>query len=151
MHTEETLKQKEVKAMLYLVCSQKDFFLYLPELETQLLQEVELMGIPYEFLTAGIGHYSVQDKKQWCRNVLERHNICNVVVSRNDGTSTAQLKAEFCTGLNDILVDDNQKNIDAWRKAGGTAILWTGPECLQELLNVLRQQAIDQSNPENPF
>lgn len=133
LHTEETLKQKEVKPMLYLVCSQKDFFLNLSQLPTGLLDEVKAMGIEYEFLTAGIGDHSVQDKKDWCKNVLKSNNVCNVVVS--DGSkSTAELKAEFCSSPSDILVDDNEKNIEAWRDAGGTAVHWTGPESLQEVI-----------------
>jgi hypothetical protein len=146
VHTESSLKEPEVKTMLYLVCSQKNFFLNLPKLQTELLEEVEMMGVPYEFLTAGIGKYSVEDKQEWCTTVLNSFNTCNVVVNRNDGNSTAQLKAEFCKSPTDILVDDNEKNIEAWQQAGGIAIHWTGPECLQELLNVLRQQAIAQSS-----
>tara|TARA_A100001201_G_scaffold103752_1_gene89005 strand:+ start:676 stop:1287 length:612 start_codon:yes stop_codon:yes gene_type:complete len=150
LHTEESLRQKEVKSMLYLVCSQKDFFLNLPVLETRLLEEVGMLLVDYQFLTAGIGEYSVQDKQQWCLTVLRSDKPCNVVVS--DGTkSTAELKAEFCKSPTDILVDDTEENIDAWRQAGGIAVHWTGPECLEQLIDILRQQALDQASPENPF
>ena len=151
LHTEESLSQPEVKNMLYLVCSQKGFFLNLPTLQNDLLEEVEMLHAPYQFLTGGIGQHSVQDKKDWCKNVLRNNNICNVVLSGNGNGSTAELKAQFCTGPNDILVDDTKKNIDAWREAGGIAVHWTGPECLEQLTGILRQQALDQASPENPF
>ena len=39
-------------------------------------------------------------------------------------------------GKNDILIDDTQKKIDAWREAGGTAILHTSTE---NTLNTLKE------------
>ena len=81
---------------------------------------------------------------------MRSDSVCNVVISGN-GKSTAELKAEFCKHPTDILVDDTKKNIDAWRQAGGIGIHWTGPECLEQLTGVLRQQALEKANPENPF
>ena len=49
IQTEQSLKQKETKAMLYLVCSQKGFFLNLGQLPTSLLHEVEMLHAPYQF------------------------------------------------------------------------------------------------------
>lgn len=138
LQTESSLKEPEVKAMLYMVCSQKGFFRNLSRLQTTLLEEVEAMGIPYEFLTAGIGNYSVEDKREWCKEVLKSNNNCNVVLNRNDGKTTADLKAEFCTN-NDILIDDRLENCTAWKNAGGIAIHWTGPECLDQLHPALIQ------------
>lgn len=133
LHTEESLKEKEVKAMLYMASAQKGFFLNLPKLPTQLL---EVVNVPYSFLTGGINDYSVEDKKEWCRTVLGSDRPCNVVLAGN-GKTTAQLKAEFCKSPNDILVDDNQLNIKAWKEAGGTPIHWKGEESLKTLLAVL--------------
>lgn len=135
-HSEQDLKRKEVKALLYVVASKPGFFTGLEPLKNDLLNSILEQGVDFQFLTAGIGEHSIQDKKDWCRDVLRSNSICNVVVS--DGSkSTAELKAEFCTGPVDILVDDNEKNVDAWREAGGEAVHWTGPHCLASVLALL--------------
>jgi beta-phosphoglucomutase-like phosphatase (HAD superfamily) len=141
IQTEQSLKQKETKAMLYLAASQKGFFLNLETLPTRLLEEVQTLGVDYQFLTAGIGTHSIEDKQEWCRTVLGSNNECNVVISGN-GKSTAELKAEFCKTSDDILVDDTKKNIDAWRQAGGVGVHWTGSESLQELITILNQSSL---------
>jgi len=33
-------------------------------------------------------------------------------------------KATFCLGKNALLIDDMQVNVDEWKMAGGTAVLW---------------------------
>lgn len=136
-HTEEDLKRREVKALLYAVAARPGFFSSLEPIENGLLDSVIQTRTQFQFLTAGIGPSSVEEKQQWCREVLGTAETCNVVVSNGSGKTTAQLKAEFCTGPDDILVDDNEKNVEAWIEAGGAAIHWTGPECLGPLLGLL--------------
>lgn len=136
-HTEESLRRKEVKSLLYAVAGKPGFFSGLEVLENNnLIDSIIEQGVEFEFLTAGIGQHSVQEKKDWCREVLGRDEACNVVLS--DGTkSTAELKAEFCKSSDDILIDDNKKNVEAWIQARGTAIHWTGAHCLGSVLGLL--------------
>lgn len=137
LHTEESLRERETKSMLYLAASQPGFFFELKKLPTDVLEVMEDMEIEYEFLTAGLNEHSVQDKQRWCREVLGRNNKCNVVISGNSDKSTAQLKAEFCQSQYHILVDDNKANVEEWQRKGGIAVHWTGPQCLEILLEYL--------------
>ena len=136
-HTEEDLRRREVKALLYVVAGKPGFFSGLEVLENDnLIDSIIEQGVDFQFLTAGIGEHSIQDKKDWCRQVLGRNEVCNVVVSGGD-KSTAELKAEYCKSKSDILIDDNIKNVNAWIEAGGQAIHWTGPHCLGSVLALL--------------
>lgn len=58
---------------------------------------------------------SKQDKIDWVREHLDKDIIVNTVVG-------GEKKAKFVTGPNDILIDDLERNIQAWEKAGGTGI-----------------------------
>lgn len=124
-HTEESLQNKEVKGMLYFAASQKGFFKTLKPLDTELLSVVRDSGIPYCFLTGGIGTHAGKDKVWWVRNVLNDDSVVHVVWG-NKFVSTSEHKALNCTGFNDLLIDDTVKNILAWEDAGGRALLWTG-------------------------
>ena len=76
-----------------------------------------LTGIPKPkrgILTAG------EDKKEWVRRLLSKDIVVNIVFKEQ--------KAEFCTGKDCILIDDNNKNIEDWEKMGGTGILFKSAE-----------------------
>ena len=124
LHTEESLKNKEVKGMLYFAASQPGFFKGLEPLDTELLSVVRASGIPYTFLSGGIGTHAGKDKVWWVKNVLKDDSAVQVVWG-NKYISTADLKAKSCTGPFDLLIDDTVKNILAWEDAGGKALLWT--------------------------
>lgn len=49
-------------------------------------------------------------------------------------------KKRFCTGSQDILIDDYDKNIREWQKSGGTGILFVTPEqTMAELQRILQK------------
>lgn len=123
-HTEESLQNREVKGMLYFVAAQKGFFKGLEPLDTELLSVVRASGLPYTFLSGGIGTYAGRDKAWWVRNVLQDDSAVQVVWG-NKFVSTAEHKAKSCTGPDDLLIDDTVHNILEWENAGGIALLWT--------------------------
>ena len=67
-------------------------------------------GIP----TAG------EDKKKWVHRLLSKDIVVNIVFKEQ--------KPEYCTGKDCILIDDNEKNIEAWEAMGGTGILYKSAE-----------------------
>jgi FMN phosphatase YigB (HAD superfamily) len=71
-----------------------------------------LTGIPKPkrgIVTAG------DDKKSWTRRNLSENVVVNIVYREQ--------KPEYCTGKDCILIDDLEKNIEAWESYGGTGIL----------------------------
>ena len=44
-------------------------------------------------------------------------------------------KPDYCTGKDCILIDDLEKNIEAWEECGGTGILFTNAA---EVLSVIK-------------
>ena len=66
------------------------------------------------------------DKEDWIHRFLSQDIKVNPVRRRD--------KPLFCTGKEDILIDDLKDNIEAWEKAGGTGILHRDPEETLRLL-----------------
>lgn len=66
------------------------------------------------------------DKRRWCSTWLGEDVPVNIVYSEE--------KSRYCTGAEDILIDDRKSNIDDWVEAGGTGILHTSvDDTLREL------------------
>ena len=63
-------------------------------------------------------HTAREDKIDWVRKYLSPYIPVNTVVG---GTE----KAKYVRSRNDILIDDLERNISAWNKAGGTGIHFT--------------------------
>lgn len=82
-----------------------------------LMQTVKSLKVPYEILSSSGGGYShdevIEQKKKW----LEKHGI-NVPANFVPG---GKHKAAYAKPSH-ILVDDMEKNITAYRNAGGPAI-----------------------------
>lgn len=72
-----------------------------------------------------------EDKINWVHKYIDPNvRVETVVGSKNKG--------KFCSGINDILIDDKQGNIDVWKKAGGIGILHTSIEdTLTQLQNLI--------------
>jgi hypothetical protein len=60
--------------------------------------------------------YSVNGKKEWCKRELGAHIKVNLTNPR-EGEKSIQ-KVKFAKSKFDILIDDMQKNIDAWNAVG---------------------------------
>ena len=76
-----------------------------------------LTGIPKPrrgILTAG------EDKINWVRRLLGEDVVVNIVYRAE--------KVNYCKGPGCILIDDLPVNIKEWESAGGTGILYRGPE-----------------------
>ena len=63
---------------------------------------------------------SREDKENWMKKYFPEIKDINLVLKAD--------KPKFCTGIDCILIDDLQKNIDAWEAAGGTGILHKNAE-----------------------
>lgn len=68
------------------------------------------------------------DKENWARRFLGRDTVVNLVY-RDE-------KKDYCTGREDILIDDYAKNIAEWENSGGIGILFTSAE---DVLKKLRE------------
>ncbi|MBR5357906.1 MAG: hypothetical protein IK128_01685 [Clostridiales bacterium] len=76
-----------------------------------------LTGIPKPkrgITTAG------EDKTTWVRRLLGENIVVNIVYRAE--------KVNYCKGPGCILIDDLLVNIGDWEAAGGTGILYRGPE-----------------------
>lgn len=72
------------------------------------------------------------DKIEW----VNRYIGSGIIVR----TVWREQKKEFCTGINCILVDDYEKNIREWEKAGGTGILFRNPgQAKNDILETIRK------------
>ena len=65
------------------------------------------------------------------QEVADKANICY----RED-------KEKFCTGSQDILVDDYEINIEEWTKKGGTGVLFKDAESAEKQLNDILSKMI---------
>ncbi len=77
-----------------------------------------------------------EDKINWLikylgQEVADKANICY----RED-------KEKFCTGSQDILVDDYEINIEEWTKKGGTGVLFKDAESAEKQLNDILSKMI---------
>ena len=61
-----------------------------------------------------------EDKLEWVRRRLSEDVVVNIVLRAQ--------KPEFCTGPDCVLLDDTLGNIQEWKAAGGTGILYEGAE-----------------------
>ncbi|MBQ3863905.1 MAG: hypothetical protein II790_07700, partial [Schwartzia sp.] len=59
---------------------------------------------------------AADDKSEWVRRNLGEHIKVNIVYREE--------KKNYVTGRDCILIDDYEKNIKEWEKAGGTGILF---------------------------
>ena len=69
---------------------------------------------------------AAQDKVNWVHRMLSPDVKVNTVYREE--------KKNFCTGVDCILIDDLQKNIDEWEAIGGTGILYTSAKNTLEKL-----------------
>lgn len=60
-----------------------------------------------------------EDKTNWMHRELAPSIKVNTVYKEN--------KKNFCTGIDCILIDDYEKNIESWIESGGTGILYKDP------------------------
>lgn len=72
-----------------------------------------LTGVPSDVPDAA------RDKRIWCARHLGSVTVHTVLSDE---------KHLRCTGRQDVLIDDLERNAEAWRKAGGTAILFESPD-----------------------
>lgn len=113
----------------------KRLFRHLPIMPDMfdLLAYVRHTGLPWEILTAaGVINRElvVWDKQEW----IKEHVSPTVVVTC---TMTGSQKGMFAI-KGSVLIDDRQKNIDAWESHGGIGILHTSAEDTIKQLKVLR-------------
>lgn len=74
---------------------------------------------------------AAEDKVYWAH-----HNLSSDLVVH---TVPKEEKPNFCKGANSILIDDLTRNIENWRKCGGTGILHKSAE---ETLQILKDMKI---------
>lgn len=93
----------------------KTLYNYLKSLEKANVIHLEILtSLPYstnKLVTAR------QDKIDWVKQYLDKDIVVNTVVG-------GAKKAKFVKTPTDILIDDMQKNIDAWNAAGARGILF---------------------------
>lgn len=70
-----------------------------------------------------------KDKERWVHRMLSNEVVVNTVY-RED-------KPHFCAGEDYILIDDKKSNIEEWKLAGGTGILFKSAEDVLRQLNEL--------------
>ena len=99
------------------------FYAGLPEISraVQLFKDLQAAGEKPEILTAipkphyGI-KYAAEDKKAWVETHLGPGIPVHICYRAE--------KIHKCGGPNDILIDDQDRNIQEWQAAGGTGILF---------------------------
>ncbi len=88
-----------------------------------------LTGIPKPkrgILTAG------EDKTNWVHRLLSKDIVVNIVFREQ--------KPDYCTGKDCILIDDLEKNIEAWEECGGTGILFTDADLVMKQIYELEDE-----------
>ena len=68
-----------------------------------------------------------EDKINWTKRLISDKIKINICYRAE--------KANFCTGVDCILIDDYDKNIKEWETLGGTGILYTNIEDVKNALN----------------
>ena len=130
--TQDILKHKTVRPFMYHIASQPGFFSSLPTMQNDLWETVKVLSensnvVNFEFLTAPIGQYAIEDKTKWVRNILNSNAKVNVV--------ERSTKINFCINQHCILIDDYKKTIDEWNLAGGIGLHFQGN--VEEIKNTL--------------
>lgn len=105
----------------------------------EMLREVyDVLGDRCQILTGvpkpwrGIEHAS-EDKVEWMHRLFSPEITVHTVLRKE--------KRQFCTGPQDVLVDDFIANIKEWERAGGTGILFhDAQETIERLRRILREQ-----------
>lgn len=71
-----------------------------------------------------------QDKTDWIhRHIDDKLEVITVIGGKN--------KSKYCNAVNDILIDDTKRNLDAWEEAGGIGILHTSAsETIKQLKDI---------------
>lgn len=64
---------------------------------------------------------AIQGKRQWI-NKWMNHSIRMLTIDLNSLQHEKMDKTKFCTGYDDVLIDDNKRNVEQWIKVGGRAI-----------------------------
>ena len=72
---------------------------------------------------------AAEDKRNWVRRFLGDDVVVHTVIRKD--------KPNCCRGRESILIDDYSANTDAWKKEGGTAILFTTARDAEEQLKQL--------------
>jgi hypothetical protein len=76
---------------------------------------------------------SKEDKIAWVRKYLDKNIKVNTVVG-------GAKKAEFVKSSTDVLIDDLDRNINAWKEAGGIGILFkNNADAIVDLSKVLEK------------
>ncbi len=76
--------------------------------------------------------HAAEDKKEWIRAHLGAEVIVHTVYKEE--------KKNFCTGPESVLIDDFDRNINAWKACGGTGILYRhGETDVEEILSTLER------------
>ena len=83
-----------------------------------------LTGVPKPFRKV---YTAAEDKTEWVREYVSKDIVVNAVLRRE--------KMQFARGPGSILIDDMKMNIREWTEAGGTGIIFTGPEDLRRTLS----------------
>lgn len=143
--TEEDLKHKAVRSLMYKLASEEGFFYNLESLQnhrlynyiTYVQDQHPTAHFALEFLTAPIGEYAERDKTRWVRDNLKNEFPVNVVPRVE--------KVDFCTSGNCILIDDHPDTIEQWVEAGGIGHLYvdSDEDNFQALQNLLEGLGID--------
>lgn len=118
------------------------FYRTLPPVQAglDLFRELKSAGADCRVLTAvpkpvhRIAH-AAADKRAWCGEYLGddvQVNIC-----------TREEKPAFCTGRDCVLIDDQNRNVRDWERAGGTGILFDGaPGAARTALGLAKPAAV---------
>lgn len=78
---------------------------------------------------------TIEDKVEWVRRLVSVDIRVNIVYRAE--------KQQFCTGPQDILIDDYDKNICEWQAAGGTGILFRdSQQTLEELQQIVGSKSL---------
>ena len=113
--TNDDLKCKVTRNIMYKVAAEKDFFRKLSLLDNGLWEKMQNFQDRMTFLTAPIGDYAKADKKAWCAEVLGSN--CNCIV-------VPRVEKVKHSGPYAVLIDDHFTTIQEWKDAGGLAFHW---------------------------
>jgi hypothetical protein len=82
---------------------------------------------------------AVSGKRQWINKNMST-SIHMLTIDLNSYDHTKMDKAQFCNGDQDILIDDNRKNVEAWIENGGRAIQYVDAKhTILELKAMIKQ------------